>query len=159
MNKVKIPPKEKAKEMVSDFIEENLTLDNSETSSAKTEITTEVPRRKKKSTNKFLKALNVFGLIEKDILIKVMPFVFFLTGIALIYIANSYYAERTIRDIDRAAKDIKELRSEYISTKSDLMFKSNQSQVAVAAIPSGLKESRTAPKKIVVTNPSTKKSN
>jgi hypothetical protein len=106
--------------------------------------------RKKKSSRKFLKALNVFGLIEKDMLVKLMPFIFFLTGIALVYIANSYYAEKTIREIDMTAKDLKELRSEYISVKSDLISKSNQSQVANAVLPMGLKESRVAPKKIVV---------
>jgi cell division protein FtsL len=107
--------------------------------------------RRKKSSRKFLKAINVFGLIEKDMLVKLMPFIFFLTGIALVYIANSYYAEKTIREIDMTAKDLKELRSEYISVKSDLISKSNQSQVANAVLPMGLKESRVAPKKIVVT--------
>lgn len=121
-----------------------------------TEPNVEIPAvpelpRKKKSSHKFLKALNVFGLIEKDMLVKLMPFIFFLTGIALVYIANSYYAERTIREIDMTAKDLKELRSEYISVKSDLISKSNQSQVAAAVLPVGLKESRVAPKKIVVT--------
>lgn len=106
--------------------------------------------QRKKSSGKFIKALNVFGLIEKDMLIKIMPFIFFLTGLALIYIANSYYAEKTIREIDQTLKDTKELRSEFISTKADLMFSSNQSQVANAVLSAGLKESRGAPKKIVV---------
>jgi Bacteriodetes cell division protein (FtsL-like) len=115
----------------------------------------EIPReqkapKKKKSSYKFLKAVNVFGLIEKDMLIKFMPFVFFLTAMAMVYIANSYYAEKTIREIDTTTKDLKELRSEYISVKSDLISKSNQSQVATAVMPMGLKESVIAPKKIVV---------
>ena len=105
--------------------------------------------RKKKSSKKFLKAINVFGLIEKDMLIKFMPFVFFLTGLLLLYIANGYYSEKTVREIDQATKEIKNLRSEYISTKSDLMFKSNQSQVAAAVLPAGLKESTVAPRKII----------
>lgn len=108
--------------------------------------------RKKKSSNKFLKALNVFGLLEKDLMIKVLPFVFFLTFIALVYIANSYYAEKTIREIDKSTKELKELRSEYISTKTELMNKSKQSQIAVSVLPMGLKESRVAPRKIVVAN-------
>ena len=109
-------------------------------------------QKKKKSSRKFLKALNVFGLIEKEMLVKLMPFIFFLTVIALVYIANSYYAEKTIREIDMTAKDLKELRSEYISVKSELISKSNQSQVAAAVLQAGLKESRVAPKKIVVTD-------
>lgn len=105
---------------------------------------------KKKTSYKVMNALNLAGFIEKDMLIKILPFVFFLTGIALVYISNSYYAERTIRNIDHSAKEIKELRSEYIYTKSELMFKSNQSQVAAAVLPLGLKETRVAPKKIVI---------
>ncbi len=111
-----------------------------------------VTPRKKKSSNQLLKAFNVFGLFEKDMMISMLPFVFFLTGLALIYIANSYCAERTIREIDKTAKDLKELRSEYITTKSDLSFKSNQSQVAASVLPEGLKESRVAPKKIIVSD-------
>lgn len=106
--------------------------------------------RKKRSSNKFLKGLNVFGLLEKDVMIKVLPFVFFLTFIALVYIANSYYAEKTIREIDKSTKELKELRSEYISTKTELMNKSKQSQIAVSVLPMGLKESRVAPRKILV---------
>lgn len=107
-------------------------------------------QRKNNSARKFLKAINLFGFIEKEMIAKLMPYIFFLTGIALIYIANSYYAEKTIREIDMTTKEIKELRSEYISVKSDLISKSNQSQVATLVFPAGLKESRTAPKKIVV---------
>lgn len=106
--------------------------------------------QKKKSSYKFLKALNVFGLIEKDMLVKVMPFIFFLTVMAMVYIANSYYAEKTIREIDTTTKDLKELRSEYISVKADLISKSSQSKVAASVLPMGLKESVVAPKKIVV---------
>ena len=45
---------------------------------------------------------------------------------------------------------LKELRSEYISTKSDLMFASKQSQVAKATEALGLKESIVPPFKIEV---------
>jgi len=79
-----------------------------------------------------------------------MPFVFFMTLLALIYIANSYYAERTIREIDATGKEIKELRSEFISVQSDLMMKSKQTEVLNAVSGLGLKQSLQPPKKIVV---------
>ncbi|MFI5219129.1 MAG: FtsL-like putative cell division protein [Bacteroidia bacterium] len=107
-------------------------------------------RERKKSNYKFLKNLNVFAFNEKDMFVKALPFIFFFTGLVLLYIANSYSTEKIIREIDASTRDIKELRSEYISTKSELMFKSNQSQVAGAVLPAGLKESRVAPKKITV---------
>ena len=68
------------------------------------------------------------------------------------YIANGYFAESAIRSIDRTGNQLKELRSEYITTKSDLMYESKQSQVAKALAEKelGLKESVLPPEKIVV---------
>ena len=68
----------------------------------------------------------------------------------MLYIANSYYAEKTIRQIDRVNQELKEMRSEYISTKSELMIMSRQSQVAASVEELGLKESVVPPKKIIL---------
>ena len=109
--------------------------------------------KKKKSfasSRRFLKLLNVFGLVEKGLLMKVMPFIFFLTGIGLIYIANSHVADKNIREIDKTTKEIKELKSEYTITKADLMNKSIQSAVQKEVLPLGLKEAMVPPKKIIV---------
>ena len=83
-------------------------------------------------------------------IVGMMPFMFFLTVLSLVYIANSYYAEKTVRDIDKISKELKELRSEYISVKSDLMYSSKQSNVANKAEEVGVKESLIPPNKIVV---------
>jgi len=90
-------------------------------------------------------------LLDKETLVKVLPFIFFLTLLAIVYIANSYYAEKKIREIDALNNELKELRSEYIATKSELMFKSKQSQVAKLVEPLGIKESVYPPVKIKVT--------
>ena len=84
--------------------------------------------------------------------LKQAPFVFFLTVVALFYIANSYYAERKIRQISKINNELKELRSEYITSKSKLMFVSKQSEVAKTAEEMGLpiKESTTPPGKIII---------
>ena len=81
-----------------------------------------------------------------------MPFILFLTVIAMFYITNSFYAERTIRDIDQTKKELKEKRAEFISTKSKLMINSMQSEVAqhASAAAFEIKESTVPPKKIVV---------
>lgn len=96
--------------------------------------------------------LNIFSgnFLSKDNVIHQLPFILFLTLIALGYIANGYYAEKSVRAISQTATELKELKSEYITTKSELMFMSNQSEVARASAPLGLKESTTPPKKIVV---------
>ncbi len=114
-----------------------------------------VPVKEKKSKNmeyarKYVKFLNVFGIFTKESLVSVMPYVFFLTVIALVYIANSYHAERTIRDIDTVTKELKTLRTEYITGKSELMFVSKQTEVARLVSSQELKESVEAPMKIIV---------
>ena len=97
---------------------------------------------------KFLQLLNVTRLFRNENMIQALPFIFFLTFIGLIYISNTYYAEKTIREIDRITRELKELRSEYISTKSELMFRSKQSEVAKAIRAWNIKESLVPPVKI-----------
>ena len=107
----------------------------------------------KKRRNKIARSfLNIFSgnFLSKDNVIHQLPFILFLTLIGLGYIANGYYAEKSVREISRINTELKELKSEYITTKSELMFMSNQSEVASASASLGLKESTTPPKKIVV---------
>ena len=108
------------------------------------------PSAQNNRARKFIKALNVFGYLDKKAILHIMPFMFFLTGLAVLYIGNSFVAERTIRDIDKTQKDIKEMRAEYISAKTELMVKSKQTEVAASLLPYGIKESVVAPKKIIV---------
>ena len=82
--------------------------------------------------------------------LKHIPFILFLALIAILYIANGYYADDKIREVNKVSNQLKELRSEYISTKSDLMFVSKQSEVAKSAEPLGLKEPVVPPLKIQI---------
>lgn len=110
------------------------------------------PKKSEMAANgrRFIDAINIFGYFEQGNVVRMMPYIFFLTFLALIYIGNIYYAERTIRDIARTEREIKELRSEFITGKSDLMYRSKLSEVAVAIRPRELKESVVAPRKIIV---------
>lgn len=99
---------------------------------------------------KILNKVNIMGYVSKDLMVNVMPYIFFLMVFALLYIGNSYHADKMIRAIDKTGKDIKELRSEYIASKSDLMQMSKQSAVATQVEKFGIKESTTPPRKIVV---------
>lgn len=92
------------------------------------------------------------NFFTSDKVIQNLPFMLFLSFIALLYIANGYMAEGTIREINDANTELKELRSEYITTKSELMYKSKQSQVASALLQkeTGIMESAIPPYKIVV---------
>jgi hypothetical protein len=103
--------------------------------------------RKKKNMISFM---HVFGIFDRDEIVKFMPYILFLTFLILIYIGNSYYAERTIRHIDKAKVSLKEKRAEFISTSSELMFRTKQSEVAKAIAPQALKESVEPQKKVMV---------
>ena len=82
-----------------------------------------------------------------------MPYILFLTFLVILYIANSYYAERIIRDIDKTKTEMKEKSAEFISTRSQLMYKSKQSEVADAVESLGLKESVEPPQKLTIPAP------
>lgn len=113
----------------------------------------EITPKKKKIARPLINIISG-NIFTKEEVVKHLPFVLFLAFIALLYIANGYYAEDTVRKLNKAGIELKELRSEYITTKSELMHLSSQSEVASMAenkIP-GLKESLVPPKKIVVNN-------
>lgn len=79
---------------------------------------------------------------------KFLPFLFFLALLAVIYIGNTFYAEKKIREINELKKELEELRYDYITSKSELMFRSKQSEIAKMLIPTGIKESKEPPRKI-----------
>ena len=73
-------------------------------------------------------------------IVKQIPFFLFLALLAIIYIYNGHYADNTIRNINRTAREVKELQHEYKTVKSEVMFRSKQSELAKAVEPLGLKE-------------------
>jgi predicted membrane protein len=78
-------------------------------------------------------------------IVKQIPFFLFLALLAVIYIYNGHYADKTIRNINRTAKEVKELQHEYKTVKSEVMFRSKQSELARAVEPLGLKELTISP--------------
>src|SRR6185295_10661193 len=123
------------------------------------EAAEEAPKKKRstKSARKFLKIMHVFGIFNRNQVVRMMPFILFLTVLILFYIGNSYYAERTIREINTVKNDLKEKRAEFISTSSDLMFRTKQSEVAKAIAPMEIKEAIEPQKKITVATTGAKK--
>jgi len=69
------------------------------------------------------------SLLTRDIFVRQLPYIFFLAFVALIYIANRYHAEKVIRETTALQIEIKDLRSEAITTASELMHISKQSEV------------------------------
>lgn len=101
------------------------------------------------SVGKSLTSVLDGSFLTKENLLKQIPFMVFITFLGIFYIANSYNAEKTIIDINRTKKQLEELRYEYITTKSTLMFQSKQSEVAYRLAASQVKESTVPPVKLV----------
>ncbi|MHB1921907.1 MAG: FtsL-like putative cell division protein [Chitinophagaceae bacterium] len=72
------------------------------------------------------------------VVVKNLPFILFLSLLALIYIGNGHYADKNMREINTTSHQLKELRWKYLSIKSDLMFRSKLSEVSKALEPVGL---------------------
>lgn len=87
--------------------------------------------------------------LTRENFIRSIPFLFFLAFLGLLYIANTYYAEKTVRAIDRTKRDLKELRYEHITAKSELMYLSKQSEVIRRLEGTGLKPSVSPPVKVI----------
>jgi hypothetical protein len=92
----------------------------------------------------------VFGSEE---LIKHLPYVGFLVFLGLIYIGVGFSAEGSVRQINKDKSELKEMRSEYITIKSDLMYATKQSELIKILHQKGLtlEESFQPPKKIEIT--------
>lgn len=86
--------------------------------------------------------------ISSDWLMKQIPFGLFIMMLLLLHIWNVHNNERIIRKTDKLNKELKELRSEYISILSALMSESKQSSVAAKLDTIGIKELTTPPIKI-----------
>ncbi len=106
--------------------------------------------QKQKNKSSFKLSLN-YGWIVKH-----LPFLLFLALLAIIYIANGHWADKTIRNINTTAKEVKDLEYEYKSLKSREMFKSRESQIIQAAAPLGLKTLKERPMHVIITGDSSK---
>src|SRR3990170_7536322 len=73
------------------------------------------------------------------------PYFLFLSFLAVIYIYNVHYADKTVRNINSLHKELDELNYEFKTLKSEVMFRSKQSELSKAVEPFGLKELVTPP--------------
>jgi Bacteriodetes cell division protein (FtsL-like) len=96
------------------------------------------------------KRLNLESYFEEGFPIQYLPKILFVLGLALFYIGNTHYAEKTVRKINYVQAEVEDLRADYTTLKSDLMFASKQSEVARKVKAYGLKESLIPPTKVVV---------
>ena len=83
-------------------------------------------------------------VLEKG-LFELLPFSLYICFLLVLYINNSYNAEGDVRTVSSLERELKDLRSEYITTKSLLMFQSKQTEVQALVASQGLEQSQSQP--------------
>lgn len=98
------------------------------------------------------KNLNLEELVQKvfEKISKNIQFLFFCFLLCMIYIWNSHMAQQLVRDINKKAKELKELRWDYLTIKSDLMYDSKLTEVLPRANSIGLEELDMPPYKLTI---------
>jgi hypothetical protein len=95
---------------------------------------------KKENKVKLLSKKGRRVLLYNRWIVKNIPFYLFAAVLAILYIANGHYADKTIRKINSTARHLKEMEYEFKTVKRDVIFRSKESELAKAVEPLGLKE-------------------
>ncbi len=99
-----------------------------------------------------MKELLSGSMVSDKIILKNLAYFILLTLLGAIYIGNRFNAERITRETTKLAREVKDLRSESLSTSADLMYVSKQSEVfrLVREKGLGLEELKTPPYRLIV---------
>jgi hypothetical protein len=95
-----------------------------------------------------LSALHPKKLFSYTNLAKNLGYIFFLAGLAIIYIWNAHSAERNVREMNALNRELKELNHKHVTTQAELDNRSLESRVIDMVQPMGLKVSGELPKKL-----------
>ena len=103
-------------------------------------------------TGSFMKELLSGSMVSEKIILKNLGYVSLITLLAAIYIGNRFHAEKITRETTKLQREVKDLRSEALSTSADLMYVSRQSEVFRMVREKGLslEELKTPPYKLLV---------
>jgi len=77
-------------------------------------------------------------------------FILFCTVLAIIMIGSSHSAERKVHEIARLNDEVRELRSEFVDMRSNLMRLKMESTISRRMAGRGIKPSEVPPTKIVI---------
>lgn len=103
-----------------------------------------------KKLGKGMHAMLDGSFLTRQAFLKALPFIVFLMILGIVYISNIFYVERTKRQLDDLEEELRELRYEYVTSRSRLMFESKPSAVSEKLGETGIRETLTPPVKIVV---------
>lgn len=98
---------------------------------------------------------NFYNLVKGKFLIsddslKNWRFIIFLSALALIMIASSHSADKKVHRIAQLSNQVKELKSEYVDVRMQLMQAKLESRIISAMARRGLAPSETPPQKIII---------
>ena len=85
--------------------------------------------------------LGVFGgePVLKNLVEKQLRFIFFLFGLVIIYISLHYAVGQTLVETRKLDRELKNLRAQYTTCKTDLLFLSKREEVSRQLITFGSK--------------------
>lgn len=86
--------------------------------------------------------------MQKEAFLKNISFMVYLVLLLIAYLGYGYYAENSLRELMNSDSKLKEVKAEYVTSKSILEQKKLQSKIAETVLPTGLKESLESPYKI-----------
>ncbi len=75
---------------------------------------------------------------------------FFLSFLAIIMIASSHNAESKVHEIARLNNEVRELRTQFVDGKTELMRLKMESSIIKKMVQKGLKRPANPPRKIIV---------
>lgn len=110
-------------------------------------------RKRKKGWNLFQwieEKTNVSGLLGEGVPIRLVPPLFYVALLALVYIWSNHSAENTIRKIEKLQQEVEDIRADVTTLEAAYMYSSKQSEVAKKVMPLGIYEIEEPPLKIVV---------
>ncbi|MFP4065291.1 MAG: FtsL-like putative cell division protein [Bacteroidales bacterium] len=81
-------------------------------------------------TGRFFASLLDGSLVTGKSTPSLLPFIFYLSALALFLIFNAYYAERKARQVDQLQQEMTTLRINYVQTKSEYMYLTNRSEIS-----------------------------
>ncbi len=91
-----------------------------------------------------------FMAITRENASKWIPFILYLSFIAVFYIGIRYYGENTEVKIKNLQENLQEYRAEYLTIKSEMMYKTKQSEVVKMVDSLGLRELTHPPAKLKI---------
>src|SRR5664279_2365071 len=118
----------------------------------------EAVKEESKETGKQIKPGSIIkellsgSMVSEKIILKNLGYISLLVFLAAVYIGNRFHAEKITRESTKLQREVKDLRSESLSTSADLMDISKRSEVFTLIREKGLnlEELKAPPFKLLV---------